>query len=266
MAPPSRSTQHGPLPGHVLTAFQVDAAEPAEPLGVEWGYGVRVGNTAFVPAGEHAHFSATVRDKLDVPGVRVARPLRTTDGRFAVAGWAASVWEAGTLSRRIDETVVAALRLADALRDVAQPELDLDPGSPAATFAEAERLAWAECDEKFGELSGSQDWQVGHADMVGTTIMSGELAPVVTDIVPFAEPRPAAFSAALAIVDGLMYGAVDEDIMDRFAHLQDLAQLTLRAIAYRRHVSDLHSETTSISLSNIIRVEELLMSRWSATI
>lgn len=253
------------IPGHVLTAFGADEAGGAEPVfaGPAWDNGWTVGPLVFSEATDTAHWSASVRMKLSVPGVRIARPARASDGRVVVGGWKASGHIPGELALRVDETVSAALRLAEALEPVAGP-VDLHRSD---TFAQAELAAWARVDDEFGPVDAPV--QVGHADMLGTTIYAGVSAPAVTDLVPFAVPRPRVMTAAQVIADALIIGAeggVDVGLIERFAHLPDLENLLLRAVAYRGIVADLLPEHNSLTRSNVGVVHQALMSRRSATI
>lgn len=250
------------IPEHVLTAFGSDGAAPVA-AGPAWDNGWVVGPLVYSEATDTAHWSASVRTRLTVPGVRVARPARSSDGRVVVGGWRASSHIPGELSLRIDETVAAALRLTDALSEVDGP-VDL---RRTDLFAEAERDAWARCDEEFGVLDAPV--QAGHADMLGTTIYAGAAAPAVTDLVPFAQPRPHAMTAAQTITDALIVGAeggIDVGLIERFAHLPDLEDLLLRAVTYREIVADRHPEENSLTCSNVAAVRAALMSRRSATI
>ncbi|WP_080796118.1 TIGR02569 family protein [Corynebacterium pacaense] len=249
------------LPDHVRDAFQVGAG-PAEQLGSAWDYGFRVGNTVFSRAlnPEISAWSSKNRESLKPTGVRVVRPIRSTDGRFVVAGWRTSIYSTGVVSRRVDETVVAALRLADALVGASMP-------TPADTvFTRADIQAWEEKSGRIGELLHPLDApdQVGHADMLATTLFSGTQPPVVTDIVPV--HRPHGFTAALVIIDGLLLAAVDDGILRRFSHLPDIDQLLLRAFLYRRNIREFSGDTDSNALANLDRVEELLVSHVSDTI
>lgn len=252
------------IPEHVLQAFDssVPAGASPEPAGWIWDNGYLMGSVVFTEAADSAHFSATVRGKLDVPGVRLARPARSTDGRFVVGGWKATNHISGRPEARIDETVSAALRLAESLTDVTQPSLERTD-----IFAIAEREAWAWADEHFGALESPV--HVGHADMLATTIYSGTLAPAVTDLVPFAAPRPQATTAALVIADAMIMeaeDAVDFGYLERFAHVPDLEELVLRSVIYREHVSARHPDQNSLTRSSIARVRSALVSRRSETI
>ncbi|RNE49039.1 TIGR02569 family protein [Corynebacterium alimapuense] len=248
-------TESEVVPGHVIAAFQGEAGIP-EPAGHAWDNGWRVGSVIYSRSGGvSTGWSAKLRTGLKVEGVRIARPVRSTDGRFVVAGWKASSRIVGDLSRRVDETVGVALRLADALASQPAPP---DPEA-ADPFILADRRTWEETAPEYREIKAPV--QVGHADLLASTIYHGAQVPAVTDVVPFAEPRPHGYTAALVMVDGLIAGAVDIGIVDRFRHIPDIDQLLLRAVSYRRHVNDLHPEATSHGRSHIRRVEDLLMSR-----
>lgn len=243
------------LPDHVRDAFQVGAG-PAEQLGQAWDFGFRVGNTVFakVMAPEVSGWSSKTRETLKPEGVRVVRPIRSTDGRFVVAGWRASVFSTGTISKRVDETVVAGLRLADALVDTHAPE-PVDN-----VFNRADVRAWEEQPGRIGELLEpiNRVNQVGHADMLATTLYAGTQPPAVTDLVPVL--RPHGFTAALVIVDGLLLGAVDEGILRRFSHLPEIEQLVLRAFLFRRNLQEFSENNDPNVISNLNRVESTLVS------
>lgn len=247
------------LPDHIRDAFQVGAG-PTERLGSAWDHGVRVGNTVLsrVINPELSAWSAKTRESLRPEGVRVVRPIRSTDGRFVVSGWRASVYSTGALSARVDETVVAALRLADALVDTQAP--DPEP----TVFSRADSRAWQEQPGELGALLRPLDLpvQVGHADMLATTVYAGTQPPSVTDLVPVV--RPHGYTAALVIVDGLLLGAVDESILRRFSHLPEIDQLLLRAFIYRRTIAELSGTGDPKILSNLDRVGTALVSAVSA--
>src|SRR5699024_9003253 len=93
----------------VLSAFNASMSQP-EKMSVAWGYGWRRSDVVFERATDIAAWSAKLRLKLDVPGARVVRPMRATDGRFVVGGWKATHHVPGELSKRVDETAALALR------------------------------------------------------------------------------------------------------------------------------------------------------------
>lgn len=250
----------GPVPEHVLAAFQGERADP-EPAGHAWDNGWLIGSTVYARAGTHAGWSAKIRERLQVDGVRIVRPVRSTDGRFVVAGWRADAWVPGRLMRRVDETVAAALRLSEALAGIPGPATETVPEDDP--FIRADQLAWEETGPEYREINAPL--QLGHADLLAATVFQDTQAPAVTGLVPFSAPRPAAYSAALVIVDGLVAGAVDDGVIERYAHLPDLDQLLLRALAYRRHVNELHPDAKPNTRSRLDRVAELLRSRASAT-
>src|SRR5258705_8409069 len=75
-------------PEHVLAAFGLAGIRPKE-LGAGWEGGWRCGEVVLSMVADHARaaWSARVRETLFVDGVRLARPVRSTDGRYVVSGW-----------------------------------------------------------------------------------------------------------------------------------------------------------------------------------
>lgn len=259
-------------PQHVMNTFTTSAsvalrsATPKQ-LGPAWDNGWLVGETVFSHTGDFGTFSARVRDRLtdkfSVEGARVAKPLRSTDGRYNVAGWIASAYSAGSPAKRVDETALVALRLEEALE---KAEVALPNAGTAQqredVFAQAEKMAWAETGEAYRALDLSPgELTLGHADLLASVLYNGAQAPVITSIVPTAALRPRGYTAALVVVDGLIQEAVDEGICSRFGHIKHFDQLLLRAAAYRRYVNNLHPHSKTNVRSRIERVENLLMSR-----
>lgn len=222
-------------------------------LGRAWDNGWRYGDTVLMRVvggtGGATAWSARLREHLVVPGARVARPVRSTDGRFTAAGWRAAGFVPGDCAARIDETALLGLRLEEALRD-AEPA----PADGSSIFHEAERAAWA--GEPVGldqtaaaaglgavaaalrdlaaRLPVAGPNRVAHADLVSTTLYipdDSSAPPTITDIVGV--NRPAGYTSAQVIADGLIAGAVDPGIVTRFGHVPNLRGLLARAVLYR---------------------------------
>ncbi|APT93072.1 hypothetical protein CPHO_09450 [Corynebacterium phocae] len=246
----------------VLYAFHASVKDSAsaEHLGYAWDNGWKVGDVVYSHAANHAGWSAKVRERLAIPGARVARPVIATNGRFTVGGWKATQFIPGHLARRIDETAQLAQRVERAMEEAGVTV----PVDRQDIFARAERAAWEETGELYHPVS--QQLVAGHADLLGTTIYEGLNPPAVVDLVPTAAPRPRGYTCALVVVDGLINGAVDEAICDRFSYIADFDQLLLRAAAYRRHVNNLHPAATTETRAQIHSVEDKLAARISATL
>ena len=241
------------IPGHVLTSFQADESQ-AQPLGPEWGNGVRYGRIVIAQAPSHAAWSSKVREKVTVPGVRVARPVRATDGRFTVAGYHATDYVEGEPGHRVDEAIAAALRFDDAMAYFPAPSLDRDDA-----WAEADRAAWK------GRTGQDKKLQIVHTDFLACCLFAGSLPPALTDFVPAAAARPHGYSAALTLVDGLVADAVDDAVLSRWSHVPDLYFLCERALDYREHLNSEFGGSSNIS-SKIDRVRGLLVSGSDATL
>ena len=210
------------IPGHVLSAFQLDG-HAGTPLGPAWDNGVRFGRVVVSRAARTAAWSGKARDHAGEfgHGIAVSRPVRATDGRLVVGGFKAGEFVEGRPFSRIDEAVSAALRYDDAMDGIDAPAVDRDD-----VFAAADRAVWEGYSEEPGDV-------VAHMDFASCLLYSGDAAPTLTDLVPSTSKRPRGFTAALVIVDGLLSGAVDEAVLDRWAHVPGLRELTNQALEYR---------------------------------
>ncbi len=275
------------LPAHVRDSFHADPKEPAKQLGAGWDYGWRIGGIVFIKVShpDRAAWSSRTREDLQVDGVRIVRPIRSTDGRFINAGWRASAYVPGVLANRVDETVAAALRLDEALSELPIPDSFHSVDAKDA-FSVADYAAWRDehdvvildpavpSQEIVGSLvpkvrdllrpmfgaDGERIMnQVTHADMFATTLYSGQQPPAVTDIVGVAHPK--GYTAAQTIVDALMLNAVDTGILDRFRHIEHLDQLVLRALLYRLYIHAMHPLATANTGTNLELVCQAVVSK-----
>jgi uncharacterized protein (TIGR02569 family) len=155
-------------PAAIRAGFQVSQATPVE-LGGAWGDGWRCDRAVLVPSEDRARatWTAQMMDRVRPAGVSVARPLRSTDGRYAVGGWTARAFLSGHRAPRFDETAASVLRFNEALDRAMQGEprpafLDMaarvsrgtaaggadggrvDALSETELFAVAESAAWAD--------------------------------------------------------------------------------------------------------------------------
>ena len=84
-----------------MAAFGQKGGRP-EPLGEGWEGGWRSGEIVLSLVADHARaaWSAKVRETLFVDGLRLARPVRSTDGRYVVSGWRADTFVSGDRTGR----------------------------------------------------------------------------------------------------------------------------------------------------------------------
>ena len=114
-------------PDRVLEAFGAEG-EPHR-AGRAWDNGwVYDDSIVLSPVHNSAQalWSAKVRSALDVDGVRVAKSVRTSDGRLVIAGWQARHFIPGGFAPRADETIVAAGRVEESLASIERPQFLLD--------------------------------------------------------------------------------------------------------------------------------------------
>ncbi|QQC47381.1 TIGR02569 family protein [Corynebacterium bovis] len=280
-------------PLHILSGFQVGHATPVE-LDDAWAGGWRCDRAVlrWTDDPARATWTAKTLDRVRPAGVAVARPIRSSDGRWSVGGWNARTFLSGARAPRFDETAATVLRVNEALRDEERPAFLTAP-EPGRTWSErdilaaAEHAAWspdpaavvgavldpdsvprddvAQAIEKVVGLVLLRDEvtapdQLVHADALGTTAYDGAADPVVTDIVP--AWRPAGWSVAVLIVDSLAWANAEDTLLNRWSHLPDFPQLVLRAVIYRLFVHVLHPGSRPEAWPGLARVSDVVAARF----
>lgn len=259
------------LPEHVRVAFGVREAVPRP---VVWA-GQRAWHCDDVllrPVSDNvvAAWSATVLENLEVEGVRLARPVRSSDGRWVVGGWAASRQMSGISEPRHDDVVAASLRLHAATSTVLRPRLlddrdDLLSRSAAAAFGECRLdLDPLTGGELFADLAAHRrpvrlTPQVVHGELFGAMLFDRSGVPAVLDLVPFW--RPAEWAAAVVVVDAIAWGGADDALIDRWSELDEWPQALLRAVLHRLALHAQHPDAGTASLAGLERVAGLVSTR-----
>lgn len=221
-----------------------------------------VANTA------EAAWVAQTLDGLEPHDVRLARPLRSTDGRWVVSGWSATRHIEGRPEPRHDEVVAMSLRLHATSSILTYPRF-LEARQDI--YALADRMAWGEAEfplqaDKGGRLydvlAGSRREmqlrpQVVHGDLFGNVLFTGNAPPGLLDFAPYW--RPAEWAAAVAVVDALAWGGSDAAIVERWSHLAEWPQALLRALLFRLAVHALHPRATTSSLGGLEYASQMVL-------
>jgi len=266
-------------PDHVLAAFGLKNSEP-EPL---WDGGWRYGEVVLTRIADHARaaWSAKVRETLFVDGLRLARPVRSTDGRYVVSGWRADTYVAGGPEARHDEVVSVGVRLHEVTADLERPRFltqgPVPPWTEVDVFTVADRAAWddrplqtlplgapaipdtpdrTQSVELISQLAGlrkptESPSQLVHGDLYGTVLFAGTAAPGITDITPYW--RPASWAAGVAVVDAMAWGEADDELIERWGDLPEWPQMVLRALMFRLAVHALHPRSTPEAFAGLRR-------------
>jgi uncharacterized protein (TIGR02569 family) len=270
-----------------LAAFGLSNVRPAQ-LGAAWNGGWRCGEVVLSVVADNARaaWSARARETLFVDGMRLARPVRSTDGRYVVSGWRADTFVAGTPEPRHDEVVSAAVRLHEATSKLERPRfLTQGPTVPWAdvdVFIAADRAAWEERPlqsvprgapvapasadgqrsiELIHQLAGlrrptKSPNQLVHGDLYGTVLFAGTAAPGITDITPYW--RPASWAAGVVVVDALSWGEADDELIERWNALPEWPQMLLRSLIFRFAVHALHPRSTAAAFPGLARTAALV--------
>jgi uncharacterized protein (TIGR02569 family) len=268
LQPATSTAQAAQLPPHVQTAF---GAKDIEPRPVLWA-----GRAAWkcgevlirpVPDNAVAAWSAGVLDGLHVDGVRLARPVRSSDGRWIVAGWAACRLVAGSLEPRYDAVLVAAMALHAATATVERPRIldsrdDLLTRSAAGAFGERKLPLDAKSGGRlYAQLAAYRTPvrlipQVVHPELFGSVVFDEEGIPAIVDLVPCWRPKE--WAAAVVVVDALAWGGADAGLLHRWAHLDEWPQMMLRAVLHRLALHAQHPDASERTLAGLERAAGLV--------
>lgn len=280
--PPLGAEDSGPVtggasagpPDHVLRAF---AAPSAPPEVIEGGQGRtwRSGNIVFKPVDDpvEASWLATVFEQLKVDGLRLARPVRSSDGRWVVSGWSAQRFVSGSPAPRHEDILQVANALHHALAPVPEPKF---LRQRAGLYPWADRLAWGEVEDlqaRTGNGHGSRLFaglaagrqpidlpsQVVHGDLYGNVLFAGPAPPAVVDITPYW--RPAGWAAAVIAVDAIAWGGAPVELITEWSqspHLptRDWPQLLRRALLFRLAVGLVNPSTPPNHLVTMLSTAE----------
>lgn len=257
-------------------------------LGGTWDGGWRYDDVVLSPVADNARaaWSAKVREFLDVDGVRLARPVRSSDGRYVVSGWHAESFITGVPEPRYDEVVSVSVRLHAKTARLERPRFISRPIAPpfndGDVFAVADQSAWSEDPLRAARAHGMLKYvsadaerslklisqlaplrqpvetpdQVVHGDLFGTVLFSGAAAPGIVDFAPYWRPAP--WAAAVVVVDAISWGGADEGLISRWAVLPEWPQMLLRALMFRLAVHALHERATPSVFPGLARTAELV--------
>lgn len=270
-----------PPPLHVRSTFGLHRAE-GEPSGQGW----RCGDVVLTPVADHARatWSAQVRETLTVDGLRLARPVRSSDGRWVVSGWSADTFLAGEADPRHDEVIAAAHVLHAAMAALPCPRF-LEPAATAAAtdvFTVADRVSWGEEREPFTLVAGPAaaleptsvtvfrdlararrrvrtDPQVVHGDLFGMVLFDEAGIPGIAQLTPYWHPP--SWAAAVTVVDAVAWGGADPELIDRWSALPEWPQMLLRAVLFRLAVHTLHDRSTPEAFGGLARTAQLIRER-----
>jgi uncharacterized protein (TIGR02569 family) len=217
----------------VLAAFGLPADVALEPM----GRCVGAGSVVLKPVDDEAEAAwvASISTWLGGEGFRVARPVPAVRG-WTFGGWAAWQRLEGTHEPRWHDVLRAGEALHRALADLTRPSF-LDRRDDR--WSVADRMAFGERPLEVGPdlvplveplyeqlVPIDLPSQVVHGDLSGNVLFADGRLPAVIDLTPYW--RPAAFAAAVVVVDAVVWGGGDWSLLREADH-----QLLLRA-ALRR--------------------------------
>ncbi len=257
-------------PEHVRAAFGVSGDVP-QVLSGGHRAAFRCGAVVLKQVQDHVEASwlAGVFEQIWVPGVRLARPVRASDGRWVIAGWVAHRFVAGRSSPRFGEVIEAGRALHTALGDVAQPRFLQERHD---LYSWADRISWGDldaADERLGRGVGADAFaalaarrrpialphQLVHGDLTGNVLFAGSALPAVIDMTPYW--RPLEWATAVVVVDAIAWGGAGIELATN-QQVAEWRQVLRRALMFRLAVSLGHPRSTPASMVGVLSAVERL--------
>ncbi len=214
-----------------------------------------------------ASWLASTFEQLQVAGVRLARPVRSSDGRWVVSGWTAHRFVSGSPAPRHDEIMRTAIAVHAALEPFPEPRFLRDRTDLRSW---ANQVAWGEADDqgRIGSGHGARLFealaagrrrvdlpsQVVHGDLARNVLFAGTAPPAVVDFAPFW--RPATWAAAVVAVDSLAWGAAPIEFLTDYSHLPEWPQMLRRAVLFRLAITLAHPLTPPDELVTVLSTAE----------
>lgn len=190
---------------------------------------------------DELEWQAAVLGGVQSRQIRLAPPLRTTDGKWVVDGWCAAPFMAGTHAQgRWADVIRAGEALHAALATHPRPAF-LDHRTDR--WAVADRVAWEELPvERFSGnphvavLAAARQplqdpAQLIHGDLTGNVLFAPDLPPAIIDFSVYWRPTP--FASAIVVADALVWEGADASVLEAIIHIDRFGQYLLRALIYR---------------------------------
>lgn len=195
-----------------------------------------------------AAWLASTLEQVQVSGVRLARPVRSSDGRWVLSGWSASRFVAGTPAARPHDVIIAGEAFHRALAGLEEPRVLRTRTDPVGW---ADRLAWGELDpgerslypvvqdevgRRIAELESGRSEitmpaQLVHSQLHRGVLFAGDALPAVVDIEPVW--RPPVWASAIVVVDSIVADAAPTETLGLGERYGQWSELVRRALLFR---------------------------------
>jgi uncharacterized protein (TIGR02569 family) len=264
-----------PPPPHILTAFNLNIQD--EPVALPGGiHGAFRAGPVVLKHVDDPHAYKWICENilsLQIAGVRLQQPMRTSDGCWIKDGWSAYQYLTGsTVEGSLQRKLEVARKLHHGLKAINNPPPFLiqryDP------WGCAERMIWGEeqlpqtlsasIQEKLTSLIDlnqalEKTSQIVHVDLCGNIIFDSGLEPAIIDLsLTF---RPALFAEAVLIYDAVVWEGGNINEVASWTAIKENKNFLKKATAFRLLVTVLIGEKSraeNLFFAEFDRANELL--------
>lgn len=239
-------------------------------------------------------WSSLIRENLLINQMVIAKPVRSSDGRFVVSNWKVDIYPEGTPQRNVLDLTYIARLLNKELKLAEKPDFlrkaPFNIGSYTDIFQIADSIAFSSNPEKV--LSNYQNFinqsemsekflrifrellslrrsielanQITVLDLFGNTSVDSTGTSVVVDLIPYF--RPANYAIACIVVDSLIWDPgtsnhlLNIPLNDNNAPkaFPEWEQLLLRAMLFKLLVFLLHPKASSEYGAHLLQAVNIL--------
>ncbi len=257
----------------VLEKF--DITEEATLLSGGQGTTFKAGNFILKPteSEEYAGWVANVFDNIKQDGFRVAKYVKSSNGKYVEDGWICQEYLPGEhdhAKTRWQEIIELCKVFHSALAEFSEPNFSKSDflGEGNDPWSVADKMAWGEIPlEYYPELRESIEKllslikpvnlpsQIIHGDFGGNVLFHPTLPPAVIDFSPYW--RPAELAPAVIIVNALALENAPLSILDYVEDVKEINQMLIRAQLRMIFETDQHLKQNTKTLLLPVKLKDV---------
>jgi len=191
---------------------------------------------------EEAGWISQIFSELEIEGIRIPKPIQTTNHQWVYKGWSAHVFVDGeTTKNRWEEKIQICRKFHKAIAGLEKPDLI---GKRTHPWEIADRMIWGETIFEYGAKLQSVisrlepllqpinlKSQIIHGDMSGNILFHSNQKPAIIDFSPYWHPSE--YAVAIIIIDAIVWENAPISLIEELEDTIPMNQLLVRACMWR---------------------------------